>query len=294
MYDFVYKNKKVMQIILALVILPFAFFGIDSYFRGGSGGDSVATVGDYKISQNEFTQSLRERQDMLRRVSGDRVDPALLDSTELRFSVIENLVQQRLLVDRAVRAGLVATDRQVQDIIGTVDAFKEEGKFSYARYEELLRAQGMTPLIFEQRMRQDLLVDHLTHAYSGASFVSRAEAALVLRISEQQREISHFTLTADSFVPQVKLEADAAKKYYDSHQDEFRVPEQVRIEYVMLSADGLQAQMQPAAAELRQALAGVQALTWRPSVGWALTTGVMIAAGVLALPHVTEFLYFQF
>ena len=79
MYDFVYKNKKVMQIILALVILPFAFFGIDSYFRGGSGGDSVATVGDYKISQNEFTQSLRERQDMLRRVSGDRVDPALLE-----------------------------------------------------------------------------------------------------------------------------------------------------------------------------------------------------------------------
>lgn len=253
MYDFVYKNKRVMQIILALVILPFAFFGIDSYFRGGSGGDSVATVGDYKISQNEFTQSLRERQDMLRRVSGDRVDPALLDSPELRFSVIENIVQQRLLVDRALRAGLIVTDRQVQDVVGTVDAFKEEGKFSYARYEELLRAQGMTPLVFEQRMRQDLLVDHLTHAYTGASFVSRAEAALVLRISEQQREISHFTLTADSFVPQVKLEADAAKKYYDSHQDEFRVPEQVRIEYLILSADGLQAQMQPAAAELRQA-----------------------------------------
>jgi peptidyl-prolyl cis-trans isomerase D len=253
MFDLVHKNKRLMQGILAIIILPFAFFGIDSYFRGGSGGDSVATVGDYKISQNEFTQSLRERQDMLRRVSGDRVDPALLDSSELRFSVIENIVQQRLLVDRALRAGLIVTDRQVQDVIGTVDAFKEEGKFSYARYEELLRAQGMTPLIFEQRMRQDLLVDHLTHAYAGASFVSRAEAAQVLRISEQQREISHFTLTADSFVPQVKLEADAAKKYYDSHQDEFRVPEQVRIEYLILSADGLQAQMQPAAAELRQA-----------------------------------------
>lgn len=253
MFDLVHKNKRLMQLILAIIILPFAFFGIDSYFRGGSGGDSVATVGDYKISQNEFTQSLRERQDMLRRVSGDRVDPALLDSPELRFSVIENLVQQRLLVDRALRAGLIVTDRQVQDVVGTVDAFKEEGKFSYARYEELLRAQGMTPLIFEQRMRQDLLVDHLTHAYTGASFVSRAEAALVLRISEQQREVSHFTLTADSFVPQVKLEADAAKKYYDSHQDEFRVPEQVRIEYLILSADELQAQMQPAAAELRQA-----------------------------------------
>jgi alginate O-acetyltransferase complex protein AlgI len=35
-------------------------------------------------------------------------------------------------------------------------------------------------------------------------------------------------------------------------------------------------------------------LAWRPSMAWALTTGAMIAAGVLALPQVTDFLYFQF
>jgi peptidyl-prolyl cis-trans isomerase D len=253
MYDFVYKNKRLMQVILALIVLPFAFFGIDSYFRAGSGGDSVATVGDYRISQNEFTQALRERQDMLRRMAGGRVDPALLDSPELRFSVIDNLVQQRLLIDRALRAGLVITDRQVQEMVSNVDAFKEDGKFSYARYEELLKAQGMTPLIFEQRIRQDLLVDHVTHSYTGASFVSRAEAANLLRISEQQREVSYFTLAPDRFVAQVKLEADAAQKYYASNQGEFRLPEQVRVEFLALSAEALLAQMQPSAAEVRKA-----------------------------------------
>lgn len=253
MYDFVYKNKLMMQVILALIILPFAFFGIDSYFQGGSGSDSVATVGDYRISQNEFTQALRERQDMLRNVSGGRVDPTLLDSSELRFSVIDNLVQQHLLVRRAVQAGLTISDRQVQEVVSSVEAFKEDGKFSYARYEELLKLQGMTPLIFEQRMRQDLIVDHVTHPYTSSAFVSRTEAASLLRISEQQREVSHVALTAERFLPQVKLDDDAVKKYYAGHQEEFRVAEQVRIEFVTLSADALLAQMQPAAAEVRKA-----------------------------------------
>lgn len=76
---------------------------------------------------------------------------------------------------------------------------------------------------------------------------------MLLRISEQQREVSHVTFAADRFLSQVKLEPDAAKKYYDSHQDEFRVPEQVRIEFVTLSADALAGQIKPSADELRKA-----------------------------------------
>lgn len=253
MYNFVYKNKRLMQLILALIVLPFAFFGIDSYFQGGSGGDTVAVVGDYKVSQNEFAQALRERQEALQRMAGGRVDPAMLDSNELRFAVIDNLVQQRLVIERAARAGLVVTDRQVQDIVANVDAFKIDGKFSYERYEEVLKAQSMTPPIFEQRLRQDLITDHAAHPYTASSFVSRSEAANLLRISEQQREVSYFALAADRFLPQVKLEADAAKKYYDSHQDEFRVPEQVRVEFVVFSGEALLAQIQPSAAEVRKA-----------------------------------------
>ena len=253
MYDFVYKNKRLMQLMLALIVLPFAFFGIDSYFQGGSGANSVATVGDYRITQEEFSQALRERQDALQRMAGGRVDPAMLDSNELRFAVLDNLVQQRLLFERAAKAGLVITDRQIQDIVSGVEAFKVDGKFSLERYEELLKAQSMTPLIFEQRIRQDMISEHAAYPYAGSSFVSRSEAANLLRISEQQREVSYFTLAADRFLPQVKLEADAVKKYYDDHQDEFRVPEQVRIEFVLLSGEAILAQIQLSAADVRKA-----------------------------------------
>jgi peptidyl-prolyl cis-trans isomerase D len=176
MYNFVSNNKRLMQVILALIVLPFAFFGIDSYFRSGSGGDVVAVVGDYKITQAEFSQSMRERQESLQRMAGGRVDPAMLDSNELRFAVLDNLVQQRLMFERAARVGLVITDRQIQEIVAGIDAFKVDGKFSYERYEELLKAQGMSPLTFEQRVRQDLITDHAAHPYVASTFVSRSEA----------------------------------------------------------------------------------------------------------------------
>lgn len=254
MYQLIEKHRKKIMIGIFLVIIPpFAFFGIDSYFQRGGSGESVAVVGDYKITQNEFSQALRERQDALQRMAGGRVDPALIDSNELRFSVLDNLVQQRLLFERASRTGLVITDRQIQDIVAGIDAFKVDGKFSYERYEQLLKAQGMTPVIFEQRVRQDLLTDHAAYPYIGSSFVARSEAASLLRISEQQREVSYFTLNAERFLPQVKLEADAVRKYYDGHQDEFRVPEQVRVEFVVLSGEAVMKQMQPSAADVRKA-----------------------------------------
>src|SRR5215207_930896 len=106
MFDLVQRNKRVIQIVLAIVLLPFAFFGIDSYFRDSPSGRSVVKVGDYEISEQEIANAVRERQDQLRNMSGGRIDPALLDSPELRMSVLDTLVRQRVLIDQAVRSGM--------------------------------------------------------------------------------------------------------------------------------------------------------------------------------------------
>jgi len=42
MYDLVHKHKRVAQFILALIMIPFAFFGVDYYFRSGGGPGDVA------------------------------------------------------------------------------------------------------------------------------------------------------------------------------------------------------------------------------------------------------------
>jgi peptidyl-prolyl cis-trans isomerase D len=242
MFNLVHNNKRIIQIVLAVVMLPFAFFGVDSYVRDREGAEAVATFEGHSITQQEFAQALRERQEMLQQLSGGRADAAQLDNPELRYAVLDNMIQQRLLLDRAQRSGMLVSERQLQGVIGEIPAFQENGKFSYEQYERLLKSQNLTPLQFEARVRQQIIMQQLDDTFSDSNFIPRTVAERVTRIAEQQREVSQAIVSAERFVPQVKLEEGAAKKYYESHQEEFRIPEQVRVEYVTLSMDQLVAQ----------------------------------------------------
>ena len=252
MYNLIDKHKRLIQVIVAIIFLPFAFFGVDSYFRASDAAVAVATVGDYRISQQEFNRALRERQETIRRITGGRADPALLDSAALRFDVIETLIRQRLLLNRAQRGGMAISDRQLQSVIRELPLFQRDGRFSFQLYEQFLRSEGMTPAMFEAKLRQDLILQHMDDAFGGSGFVPRTVTEWLARLSEQQREVSVYVFTLDKFMPQVKLEADAAKRYYDSHQDEFRIPEQVRVEYVALTVDALLPQIAIDPAEVRK------------------------------------------
>lgn len=242
MFDLVHKNKRIIQVVLALIMLPFAFFGIDSYFRNREGAEAVATFAGHAITQQEFGQALRERQEMLQQVAGGRADVSQLDSPELRHAVLDNMIQQRLLLDRAQRSGMIVSERQLQGAIGEIPAFQDNGKFSYTQYERLLKSQNLTPVQFEARVRQQIIMQQLDDVFADSNFVPRAVAERVTRIAEQQREVSQAVVAAERFVPQVKIEEGDAKKHYESHQEEFRIPEQVRVEYVTLSLDQLAAQ----------------------------------------------------
>ncbi|MDP1718399.1 MAG: peptidylprolyl isomerase, partial [Burkholderiales bacterium] len=147
-------------------------------------------------------------------------------------------------LNSALRSGLAISDQQLQTVIAEQQAFQDQGKFSFERYNQYLRTQSMTPAIFEARLRQDMLLQYVDDAYSDSVFVPRTVTERLLRISGQQREISQSAISPERFAAYVKLDADAAQKYYDSRQDEYRIPEQVRVEYVTLAADALASQFQ--------------------------------------------------
>jgi peptidyl-prolyl cis-trans isomerase D len=231
---------------------PFALFGIDQYFRDGGRTRAIARVGGYEISNAEFSNALRDRQQALREMLGGRVDPAMLDSPELRRSVLDTLVRQRVLINHAVRSGLVVTDEHVRAYITQAPVFQEDGKFSMERYEQFVRLRNETPASFENRVRQELLLSKLMEAYVETNFASRTAAERLLRLTEQQREVSRAVIPTEQFVASVKLEEDAAKQYYASNPDEFRIPEQARVEYVALTIESLMPQIKVDPAEVRQ------------------------------------------
>lgn len=252
MFDFVHGNKKLIQIILALIILPFAFWGVDSYNQSGSSAEVVATVDDAKITQREFDNGLRQQQDRLRQMLGANFDPAMLDSPEIRRSVIDNLVVQRLLTERAKAIGLVVSDVQMARVIQGIEAFQDNGKFDKKRYEAALANQSMSPLMFEVRLRGDLLGQQMRDAYLQNGFASSSVADNVIRLYEQQRVVSTSPVSFQPFMAQAQVDEAALQKYYEQNQKEFQVQEQAKVEYVKFSADNLLSKAEVSAEDARK------------------------------------------
>ncbi len=242
MYDFVGRNKRIVQIILALIMIPFALFGVDSYLRQSNKEDAIATVGGEKVVRGEYDNAMREQTDRLRGMLGKNFDPAMFDNDEVRGQVLDSLVNQKLLKAKGAALNLTASDAQLQKVIGEIPAFQEDGKFSGKRYEEVLRAQGMSPLMFEQRLRQDLAQQPLQDALTNSHFTSSTQTQRWMQLNEQQREVSVAQLTNQSFQTQVNVDDATAKAHYEKNTSAYQSPEQVKLEYFVLSQSAVATQ----------------------------------------------------
>jgi len=244
LFDLVQKYKRVIQVFLGLIALTFATWGIESYTRFRGGADAAAVVNGSEISRRELDDELRRR-------FGAQVP----DVPELRNAVLEGLVSQRLVSLEAAKAYLTVGDEQLREAIASEPAFQEGGQFSKQAYENVLRSQNppMSPAQFEARLRHDLALQQLMRAVGNAAIPSRTVAQRLSALEAQKREVSEARISAQQFLPLVKLDDTKLKEYYDANQAEFRRPERVRAEYVMLSAEQLARQEQVSEADLKAA-----------------------------------------
>lgn len=251
MFDAVRNNKRIVQIFLGLIALPFAFWGVDSYVRSSGAGSDLASVGDTKITIQQFEQALRDRQDQMRQSMGDSFKPELMNSPEIRLGVLNSLIDQRLLLLEAGKNRLVTSDDALRDFLSSVPSLQEDGKFSMSRYETVLRAQGMSQPQFEARVRQDLTLQQLVGTVGSSAFVSLTQAEAMLRLQSEERQFSEFKISSGQFANKVKIDEAAIQKFYDENKNRFEVPERVKAEYVVLSLDALLTQVKVSDAEVK-------------------------------------------
>ena len=252
MFDLVHKHKLAAQVILFLMMIPFAFFGVDYYFRGGNTADTVATVGKDKITMVEFDQSLRDQQQRARQLMGRNFDAAMFDNPEVRFAVLDQVVNDHLLAGKARDERFRVSDAQLRETIASIPAFQEDGKFSGQRYELYLIGQNTNRVAFEEKVRQDMMSAAIQEPVAAANIVARPSTEKFLGLLEQQREVAIAVISAEPFAKDVKIGDADVKTFYDKNQTLFQTPELAKIEYLILTADALQASATVDAADVKK------------------------------------------
>ena len=250
MFDVVAKHKRIVQIILALITLPFAFFGVDYYFRRGDAEGEVATFDGGRVTQADFANALRDQQEMLRRTQR-AVDPALFDNPEVRYSILQNVIRERLIEKKGADLHFTVSNEQVFERIAADPRFQDGTKFSLDKYKLLLAQAGIPEAAYENSVRQQLLSERIVDPIVSGAIVAKSAGEGFVTMLEQQREIAVATIDATPFVKDAKVDDAAVKAFYDANTAAFRTPEEVRFEYVVLTPDALSAQTTVTPEELR-------------------------------------------
>lgn len=245
MFDFVRTHKKWMQVMLAALIVPsFVFVGVSSYGSGGVGATEVANVGGTKITQLEWEEAQRQQLDAARAQMGNRFDPKMFESDEAKQYVLDGLVRQRVIDTEITRSHMTVGDAALKQRIGEIEIFKKpDGSFDMEQYKNVLAAQGMSPVMFDARMRRDLVQNQFNSAIQGSGFVPRSVATRLSEIGDQEREVQELLLPVADFLPQVKVTDAMIKAYYDKNATLFQIPEQVKVEYVVFDATAVESQV---------------------------------------------------
>ena len=254
MFDFIYKRKRLVQTVLALITLPFAFFGVNYYFRGGASSNEVARVSGDRITQQEFDNAMRDQQERMRQQLGASYDAAVFDTPQVRYALLEQLIGQRVLDSQARHDRLRASDDLVRQYISQIPAFQIDGKFSPERYQQLLAQQNppKSSPEFVNDVRRALIQAPLQEPITAANIVATSSVERYLALLDQKREVAAAVMSPDAFMKSVKIDDAAVKSYYDANPTLFQTPEQAKIEYVTLTPDALSSQVSVDPAEVRK------------------------------------------
>ena len=229
------------KVILALITVPFALFGIDSYLNQAGRDVAVAKVNGDKISIQEYSNAI---ENVRNRMQADgKMDASMLDSPQLKQSVLDGLITRRLVNAEIRKANFKISDEQLSQHILGMPEFQENGKFSEDIYQKTLAQNKLTATKFENDRRSELLTQQARDGLVALVSVPKGVAEQTLQFAYQQREVSAAEIKTAQFISQVKVTQEQVKAYYELHKDKFVVPEQVKLEFAMLSAASFVAQM---------------------------------------------------
>jgi peptidyl-prolyl cis-trans isomerase D len=235
MFEFIRTYRRLTMFLLMLIVVPsFALVGISGY-QNSNDVNTIAKVGSAAITQQEWEQAQRQQMDRYRQMLGDQFDQRMFDTPAAKQSILDSLIAERAMSVEVARSHLTVSDLALQNEISQIPGLvTPDGKFDFDRYKGLLAAQGMTPEMYDAQLRSDMAMQQLSGAIQNTAFAPRTVANRLSDIRDQEREVQELMLPTSQFLSQVKVSDAMIKDFYDNNGQLFQIPEQAKIEYVIL------------------------------------------------------------
>jgi peptidyl-prolyl cis-trans isomerase D len=233
------RNKSkgwVAYLIVGLITIPFALFGIQDYVSR-SANSSIATVNGKDIDINVYMKELNSRQYNLQQQLGAAYTQEI--DNVLKQSLLETMINEKLLEDYANSLSIVTLDNEVRSVIELNQAFMVDNEFSQDRYNQLLSLNNFSPAGYELSQSQLLTRDQIKRNLSGSAFISSTQINQLNNLASQQREISYIALNTNNYLDQVSVSRDQISDYFNKNRSSFIEARKVKVDFLELTLDAM-------------------------------------------------------
>jgi peptidyl-prolyl cis-trans isomerase D len=244
-----HAGSWIIKIVLGVIVVVFIFWGVGSY-RAGK-GNRVAVVNGQAIALEEYRSAYEQLKEQYRRQFGNALDQKLLKTLGLKKQALDQLVNRRLVLQEADRLNLHITKEELIRAIRSLGAFQENGHFDPRRYQRLLAANRMTPEIFEEKMKDDLLAEKLQGVILGSIKVSDAEALETFKWREEEVSLEYVVFKPSSY-NDVKVTTEELESYFSENKKAYEIPPKVKAGYLRFSFKELESQVDVSENEISQ------------------------------------------
>ncbi len=228
------SQSAAAKVIIGLIVLSFAAFGLETLLPGGT-GTSVAEVNGEEVTPFALQEAITQQKRQLISILGDDIDPALLDDERLRPRALDSLVQRALLLQKTAALQLVASGDQVSQSITSIEAFQLNGVFSPDAYKTVLANAGYTLERFRRAQADDIVLAQLQAAISESEFVTATELSAAANVMAEERDVRFLVVPDNSLLDDAALSEDALRAFYADNEPLFFSQEQLIVDYIALS-----------------------------------------------------------
>ncbi|WP_075214685.1 SurA N-terminal domain-containing protein [Mongoliimonas terrestris] len=228
----------VAKILLGLLVLSFAIWGIADVFRGGQ-TRAVAEVGDTEIDLPAFQSTYQRELQALSRQIGQPLTADMAAQFGLPQRVLGRMMAEATLTESARRLGLGVSDQTVATTIAADPSFITGGQFNRAQFQQLLRQAGLTEVQYLADQRELTIRQQVFEGLVGGLRVPTALVEPIARFRNEVRTVDYVVLERAAVEPIAPPTEDERTAYFEENKAAFRAPEYRKLQVVALTPAAL-------------------------------------------------------
>jgi peptidyl-prolyl cis-trans isomerase D len=236
------KNVKSLAptlwiVIATFIIAIFAVWGGAGRLGEKSKSEVIADIGKDKISMDAYYRVLRQRLDSLQK-EFKQLNKNFIQQLNIPQQVLEQMVQQNLLRQKADELGITASDKEVSDRVMAL--FQRDGKFiGVEEYRRLLAYNRMSVGDFENNLKTEIAVNKLVQLLTAGLAVTPEELWSEYQKKTDSAKLEYVLLEESKVTSDQAVTPAELQSYFDKNKTKYALPERREGSYFLLKTDDL-------------------------------------------------------